>query len=219
VIRIRYAKEGPARYLSGLELQSLWGRVFRRAGLPLAYTQGFNPAPKLSLSPALPVGAESECEYLEGEFSLPVPAAEVLAKLPAHLPAGIRLLEAKGVPPGTPRLSDYDLACRYLLRPVPPARLPAGVTPEDASGKLSSFRAEERHPMVIVRESLVSEVDLKPLVADFGVNPDGIFITILQGTGKGVRPLEAAAALLGIPLPPENFIPRKVSAEFRSRRG
>ncbi len=219
VIRIRYAKEGPARYLSGLEIQSLWGRVFRRAGLPLAYTQGFNPAPKLSLSPALPVGAESECEYLEGEFSLPVPADEALAKLPAHLPAGIRLLEAKGVPPGAPRLSDHDLACRYLLRPVPPAGLPDGVTAEAASGKLSAFRAGERHPVAIVRESQVIEVDLKPLVADFGVNPDGIFITILQGTGKGVRPLEAAAALLGVPLRPEDFIPRKVSAEFRSRRG
>jgi radical SAM-linked protein len=185
----------------------------------MAYSQGFNPAPKISLSPALPVGAESGCEYLEGEFSLPVPAADVLAKLPAHLPAGIRLLEAKGVPPGTPRLSDYDLACRYLLRPVSPGRMPEGVTAEAASERLSAFRAAERHPMAIVRESQVSEVDLKPLVADFGVNPDGIFITILQGTGKGVRPLEAAAALLGVPLPPEGFIPRKVSAELRSRRG
>jgi radical SAM-linked protein len=218
-VRIRYAKEGPARYLSGLEIQSLWGRVFRRAGLPLAYSQGFNPAPKISLSPALPVGVESGCEYLEGEFALPVPAAEVLAKLPAHLPAGIRLLEAKGVPPGALRLSDYDLACRYLLRPVPPGRMPEGVTPEAASARLSAFRAAERHTMAVVRESQVSELDLKPLVADFGVNPDGIFITILQGTGKGVRPLEAAAALLGVPLPPEGFIPRKVSAEFRSRRG
>jgi hypothetical protein len=62
-------------------------------------------------------------------------------------------------------------------------------------------------------------VDLKPLVADFGVNPDGIFITILQGTGKGIRPLEAASALLGVPLHPDRFIARKVSAEFRSRRG
>jgi radical SAM family uncharacterized protein/radical SAM-linked protein len=218
-IRIRYAKEGPARYLSGLEIQSLWGRVFRRAGLPLAYSQGFNPAPKISLSPALPVGVESECEYLEGEFSLPVPIPEVLAKLPAHLPAGIRLLEAKGVPPGTPRMSDYDLACRYLLRPVSPGRMPEGVTPEAASERLSEFRAAERHTMAVVRERQVVEVDLKPLVADFGVNPDGIFITILQGSGKGVRPLEAAASLLGVPLTPETFIPRKVSADFRSRRG
>jgi radical SAM-linked protein len=219
VVRIRYAKEGPARYLSGLEIQSLWGRIIRRAGLPLSYSRGFNPAPKLSLSPALPVGAESDCEYLEGEFALPVPAAEVAAKLPAHLPPGIRLLEASGVPPGSPRLSDRDLACRYVLRPVPPAALPEALTPEVVSGKRTAFRAGDRHPVTVSRENQVSEVDLKPLVADFGVNPDGIFITILQGTGKGVRPLEAASALLGVPLPPDRFIARKVSAEFRDRRG
>jgi len=51
------------------------------------------------------------------------------------------------------------------------------------------------------------------------VNPDGISITIIQGTGKGVRPVEAAAALLGVPLSPDGFIPRKVSAELIPRRG
>jgi hypothetical protein len=73
--------------------------------------------------------------------------------------------------------------------------------------------------MVLVRENQVSELDLKPLVSDFGVNEEGIFITILQGTGKGVRPQEAAASLLGIPLPPGTLTPRKVSADLRTRRG
>jgi len=218
-VRVSYAKEGPAKYLSGLEIQSLWGRVFRRAGLPLAYSQGFNPAPKISLSPALPVGAESDCEYLEAEFSLPVPAAEVAAKLPPHLPAGIRLTEARGIPPGSPRLSDFDLSCTYVLRPVPPHALPEGVTAERARERLAAFRAASLHPMVLVRESQVSELDLKPLVSDFGVNEEGIFITILQGTGRGVRPQEAAASLLGIPLPPGTLTPRKVSADLRTRRG
>jgi len=219
VVRIAYAKEGPAKYLSGLEIQSLWGRVFRRAGLPLAYSLGFNPAPKLSLSPALPVGAESDCEYLEAEFSLPVPAAELRAKLPPHLPAGVRITEAKGIPSGSPRLSDFDLRCTYVLRPVPPRALPDGITPELARERLAAFRAAKDHTMAVVRESQVSEVDLKPLVEDFGVNGQEIFITILQGTGKGVRPLEAAASLLGIPLPQGILNSRKVSAELRNRRG
>jgi hypothetical protein len=70
-----------------------------------------------------------------------------------------------------------------------------------------------------VREGRVSEIDLKPIVPTFGVNAEGISVTIIQGTGKGVRPLEAAASLLGVPLPPERFIPRKVSAELIHRRG
>ncbi|MBP2683402.1 MAG: radical domain iron-sulfur cluster-binding oxidoreductase, DUF2344-containing [Deltaproteobacteria bacterium] len=129
VVRLAYAKEGPAKYLSGLEIQSLWGRVFRRAGLPLAYSQGFNPSPKLSLSPALAVGAESDCEFLEAEFNLPVAAADVPARLAPNLPAGIRVTFASGVPPGSPRLSDFDIASIWSLRPVAPSLLPEEVTP------------------------------------------------------------------------------------------
>ncbi len=219
VVRLSYAKEGPAKYLSGLEIQSLWGRVFRRAGLPLAYSQGFNPSPKLSLSPALAVGAGSDVEFLEAEFTLPVPAADVPVKLAPHLPAGIRVTGASGVPPGSPRLSDFDIASDWILRPVPPFLPPEEVTPELAAERLAAFRASDRHPLVIAREDRTSEIDLKPIVRTFGVIPDGIYITIIQGTGKGVRPLEAAASLLGVPLSPERFTPGKVSAELILRRG
>jgi radical SAM family uncharacterized protein/radical SAM-linked protein len=219
VVRISYAKEGPAKYLSGLEIQSLWGRVFRRAGLPLAYSQGFNPSPRLTLSPALAVGAESAAEFLEAEFSLPVRAADVPVRLSPHLPAGIRVAAASAVPPGSPRLSDFDIASDWILRPLPPHSLPAQVTPELAEDRLAAFRASERHLLAVAREDRTAQVDLKPIVRTFGVNSDGISITIIQGTGKGVRPLEAAASLLGVPLPPERFIPGKVSAELIPRRG
>ncbi|GAB4229152.1 MAG: TIGR03960 family B12-binding radical SAM protein [Deltaproteobacteria bacterium] len=219
VVRISYAKEGPAKYLSGLEIQSLWGRVFRRAGLAPAYSRGFNPSPNLSLSPALAVGAESDCEFLEAEFPRPVPAADVPAKLSPHLPAGIRVTGAKAVPPGSPRLSAFDIVSSWSVRPVPPHRLPEGATPESAAERLAAFRAADRHMLAVTREDRTYEIDLKPVVATFGVNGDGISITIIQGTGKGVRPLEAAASLLRVPLPPERFIPRKVSAELVPRRG
>ncbi len=219
VVRITYAKEGPAKYLSGLEIQSLWGRCLRRAGLPLAYSQGFNPAPRLSLSAALAVGTESGCEFLEAEFALPVVASELPSLLPPHLPAGVRILEARNVPPGSPRLSEFDLASTYALRPMPPFALPEPLTPEYAGERLAAFRTADSAPLALVRENQVTEVDLRPIVRNFGVNQDGIFITIIQGTGKGVRPLEAAAHLLGVPLSPERFAPRKISAELLPRRG
>jgi hypothetical protein len=165
------------------------------------------------------VGAESDVEFLEAEFTLPVPAADVPVKLAPHLPAGIRVTRASGVPPGAPRLSDFDIASGWLLRPVPPFPLPGEVTPKLAAERLASFAASERHPLVLTREDRTSEIDLKPIVRTFGVNTDGISITIIQGTGKGVRPLEAAASLLGVRLSSERFIPRKVSAELIPRRG
>jgi radical SAM-linked protein len=219
VVRIVYAKEGPAKYLSGLEIQSLWGRSLRRAGLPVSYSQGFNPAPRLSLAPALAVGTDSDCEFIEAEFSLPVVASELPSILPPHLPAGVRVVSARMVPPGTPRLSDFDMASTYSLSPLPGLPLPEEATPERAAERLAAFRASERFPLTLVRESQATEVDLRPLVGDFGVNEEGIFIRIIQGTGKGVRPAEAAAAILGAALSPDRLVIRKVSAELIPRKG
>jgi len=165
------------------------------------------------------VGTESADEYLEAEFSLPVPASELMQRLPPHLPAGVRLLDALTVAPGSPRLSDFDMASTYLLWPVPPATLPGELTPERAAARLAEFTAAPQVRMPLLRESQVSEVDLRPIVRNFGVNEDGIFITIIQGTGKGVRPLEAAAHLLSVALAPERFAPVKISAELLPRRG
>jgi radical SAM-linked protein len=219
VVRIAYAKEGPAKYLSGLEIQSLWGRSLRRAGLPIAYSQGFNPAPKISMGPALAVGTDSAREFLEAEFTLPVAAPELPKALAPHLPAGVRVIEAKTVPPGSPRMSDCDLASDYVLRPLPGHPLPEEASPSRAAERFAAFRAAEAFPVALVREAQVIELDLKPLVDDFRVNDEGIFIRIIQGTGKGVRPVEAAAALLGAPLSPDRLVVRKVSAELIPRRG
>jgi radical SAM-linked protein len=218
IVRIRYTKEGPARYLSGLEVQSLWGRSLRRAGFPVAYSQGFNPAPRLAFSHALPVGTESLAEFVEAEFRLPVPPAEVRKKLPPFLPRGISVGEARQVPPGAPRISDFDLSCCYAILPVLPHRMPEEITPERAEEAWQAFRASREFPMTVEKEGSRSEIDLKALVTNFLVNGEGFFITIVHGTGKGARPLDAAGTILGTLLPPDRFSAKKLSAELIPRR-
>ena len=63
--RLRYARFGPARFASHLDLGRALGRALRRAALPVAYSQGFHPLPKMAFGPPLPVGVESEAEFLE----------------------------------------------------------------------------------------------------------------------------------------------------------
>ncbi len=218
VARIRYTKEGPARYLSGLEVQSLWGRSLRRAGFPVTYSRGFHPAPRLSFSPALPVGTESLAEFVEAEFFLPVSETEIDEELPTHLPRGISLREVRVLPPASPRISDFDLSCRYAIAPVPPDRMPEAITADAGKRAWRAFLARGEYPLAVEREGGRSQIDLAPLVADFLVNEDAVFITIVQGTGKGVRPLDAAAAILGTGLPPGRFSATKVSVELIPRR-
>lgn len=217
IVRLRFSKEGPARYLSGLELQSIWARVLRRAGMPVAYSRGFHPQPRLSFSPALPVGTESLAEFVEAEFTLPVPASDLIATVPEHLPAGIRLLDARRLPPLGPFISDFDLVCEYRIAPGPDASFPPEVTPERVEAARASFLAAGTFPLVTEKEGKRSEVDLRRLVPDFGMIGEELSITIVHGTGKGARPLDAASALLGVDLPPAQYSTRKVSAEPRPR--
>ncbi len=218
VVRIRYSKEGPARHLSGLEIQSLWGRILRRAKLPVAYSQGFNPVPRLSFSPALPVGTGSLAEFVEAEFSLPVPAGEVEKIDPAVLPAGIRILSAAIVPPGSPRLSEFDLACTYRIDPLPGRSFPAGTDPERVARAAESLRNSSAFPVTVMREDGPREIDIAPLASNFLMKDGALFITIIHGTGKGVRPLDAAAGILGIPLPADRFAATKTTSDPVPRR-
>jgi radical SAM-linked protein len=96
-ILIRYSRLGPAAYLSQLEIQRIFDRALRRAGLPLAFSRGFHPLPLLSFGRALPVGVESESEwfslYLRASCSVP----DVPAALNAGLPRGLAVLSAESL--------------------------------------------------------------------------------------------------------------------------
>jgi radical SAM-linked protein len=66
-IRMKFSKTGRIRFLSHLDFMTLFHRAAVRAGVAIAFSQGFNPHPKISFGPALPVGMESESEYLDME--------------------------------------------------------------------------------------------------------------------------------------------------------
>ena len=91
MLRALFQKTGNAVYISHLDLMRLFQRSFKRAGLPLTHTKGFNPRPSVSIALPLSVGVESQCELLdfdlEGE---PVPEEEILRRLNACLVPGVK---------------------------------------------------------------------------------------------------------------------------------
>ncbi|MBU1742372.1 MAG: TIGR03936 family radical SAM-associated protein, partial [Proteobacteria bacterium] len=96
--RFEITKEGPARFLGHLEYQEAVIRTLRRAEVRLRHSQGFHPLPKVSLSPALPVGLESYCEAVVVEFLPPPPTVgQVIERFNHHAPEGIRLLSGRPV--------------------------------------------------------------------------------------------------------------------------
>ncbi|RMH02043.1 MAG: DUF2344 domain-containing protein [Planctomycetota bacterium] len=99
---VEFAKVGPARFLSHLDLQAAFERALRRARLPLAWSEGFQPRPRLQFEEALPLGWSSERERLWVELRRPYPSASAARGLARVLPAGLELLRVYPAP-GRPR--------------------------------------------------------------------------------------------------------------------
>lgn len=93
-IRIRYAKRGPLRFTSHRDFARAFERAIQRAAVPIAYSQGFTPHPKISYASAAPTGVASEAEYLEIGLRTPVDPAELIRALDAALSPGLDIVEA-----------------------------------------------------------------------------------------------------------------------------
>ena len=92
-LRVRYAKRGRLRFTSHRDFSRAFERAIVRARVPMAYSSGFNPHPRISYAGASPTGAASEAEYLEIGLAREVDPAEVLAALDEALPTGLDVLE------------------------------------------------------------------------------------------------------------------------------
>ncbi|CAM5456792.1 TIGR03936 family radical SAM-associated protein [Streptomyces griseomycini] len=131
-IRLRYTKRGRLRFTSHRDFQRAFERALRRAEVPMAYSAGFTPHPKVSYANAAPTGTGSEAEYLEIALTEPRDPERLRALLDESLPAGLDVIEA--VEARTPGLADRLTASVWELRLD-------GVAPEDARRAVDAFTA------------------------------------------------------------------------------
>ena len=89
--RIQFTKFGDMKYVSHLDLIRLFTRIFHRAELPLKYSEGYNPHPKMAVLLPLSVGFESSCEYIDVEFKEGVSMLDCMKKLKGKLPLGMEI--------------------------------------------------------------------------------------------------------------------------------
>ncbi|MFI5491666.1 TIGR03936 family radical SAM-associated protein [Actinoplanes sp. NPDC051859] len=133
-IRIRYAKRGPLRFTSHRDFARAFERALRRAGVPIAFSQGFTPHPKISYASAAPTGVGSEAEYLEIGLQAEVDPTALRAALDAALSPGLDVLDAVAASEGS--LADRIDASQWRLE------LPE-ISPEVAAKAVDAFLAAE----------------------------------------------------------------------------
>ena len=117
-VRLRYSKLGKVRFTSHRDTARIWERAIRRAELPVSYTEGFSPHPRLSFGLALSTGHESLGEYLDVDLELPdaeIDLDAVVARFDPTLPAGFAVQGAAVVEPGTTSLQEAVTSCVWRM--------------------------------------------------------------------------------------------------------
>ena len=116
-VRLRYTKAGKVRWTSHRDLARMFERAFRRTQLPIAYSGGFAPRPKVSFGLALPTGAESEAEYLDLELieGTTVDLETLPARLSDALPVGVEVNAAAVIDDGAPSLQEAVSSCVWRV--------------------------------------------------------------------------------------------------------
>lgn len=194
-LRIAYSKVGDAKYIAHLDLMRVFERALRRAGIAMAYTEGFNPRPKISFGFALAVGTEGEQEYVDIEVRCDLDLGETLSRLQEQLPPGIRLLQGRTLSAGTKPLMAVLNAASYRISapmalPVQPERLQEAVRLWLAREQVIYSRYTKKGPL---------DKDIRPWIKSLTGQVDGeeiIFeLEIEMGNAGSVRPEEVMASL------------------------
>lgn len=192
-VRLRFTKQGKVRWTSHRDVARMWERALKRAELPVAYSEGFSPRPRVSFGLALSTGHESLAEYLDVDVVGDVDVDALPPLLTPALPVGLTVTAAGVLGPGAPSLQQDVTSCSWL---VTLAEVEAGEV-VDAVGRLLAA------PEVVVRrerKGQASDDDIRPavLVLTTSVDDDGAVVlgADLATAGRSLRPAELVGALI-----------------------
>ncbi|MBV9281862.1 MAG: DUF2344 domain-containing protein, partial [Chloroflexi bacterium] len=202
-VRFRFSKLGKVRWTSHRDLARMWERALRRAQLPVAYTGGFTPRPKVSFGLALPTGHESLAEYLDVELvTADLDVLTLPARLSPALPAGIDVSAAAVVDAQAGSLQENVASCSWELEAVgaPPAEVEELLAGALAAGSLVINR--ERKGASVrddVRPAILSAhvAGTPPCIAEGFVDhsPGALVMAELATRPRTLRPAELLTAL------------------------
>lgn len=204
-VRVRYEKSGKLRFISAIDFGRVWERVLRKADLPIAFSEGFTPRPRISFADALPLGYASTGEYAELAFAVPLILGQAIGALNVAFPHGLAVLDAVEVVEGAPKLatllraSCWDVAYPdgggLAPRKTSPDPLVRRETPPDPLAEaIDAVRAAEALPTQRERKGTPVTVDLRPAIHQISRCGAHVRVT-LHHVEPLVRPMQVHLAL------------------------
>lgn len=194
-IRVTYQKDGALLYTSTLDVQTLWERSVRRAGLKLQYSQGFHPQPRIQIANPLPLGIVGERELIDIWLMEEEKPDEIVKRLNGALPEGMRVSQVEAVEETGPSLPKQIDASEYRVDLLNSA---------ETFVKLQQLAEEMLSKATLPRVRNRKAYDLRPLIQELSVRENtagstAIFLKMPSNSSQTGRPEEVLAEL-GIPL-------------------
>jgi radical SAM-linked protein len=206
-LRVHYAKRGRLRFSSHRDFQRAFERALRRSAVPMAYSAGFSPHPKVSYAGAAPTGIASEAEYLEIGLAQRCDPERLRAALDASLPPDLDVIELVEVAPPPPNVKAESLSDR-LEASVWELLLP-GVDPSVAQAAVTAFLAADRAEVSRMTKNGLRTFDARAAVVRLEAGPDpragegtsgpcAILRLVVRHVTPAVRPDDVLAGLASI---------------------
>ena len=172
-IRVKFGKNGMSRFTGQLDLIRIFDRTFRRSGIPVAYTQGFHPHPKMSFGPSLPLGMKSIAEYVD--FSLSAHHPDIESALREGFPEGFSLIDLLAIPEKTESLNEIIRFAEYGVKYM---------IDDTARSKIEKTLESESIPVERWTKKGTKTVDIRPGIVDIHIEDDRSGFTMLLSLEK-----------------------------------
>jgi radical SAM family uncharacterized protein/radical SAM-linked protein len=195
VYRLEYSRLDAVRFLSHLEMIQVFFRALQRARVEVLFSQGFNPTPRVSFSPALPVGTESTAEFFDVELSRPLADHETfLRRLNRQLPTGIEVHRVVLLPANSSTKHKGPLLFGYEIT------LPRTLSAEEKS-RAQRFLEAESFVVSLMKKGKPRQHDVRPQVKTLTIKSDDtVHLQLLHEDGRaGAKPLDLLQAVFAMP--------------------
>ncbi len=196
-LRVRFKRGDSVKFISHLDIIRLWHRALRRAGIDLAYSEGFNPHPRIALAAPLALGITSDAELMDIFINRHISPHSFTALVGRQLPPGIEILQVCLVAPTLPALQSQVRFAEYIVE--------VGGAAGDVAAAIASLLDKEHLPWQHQRDTGTRSYDLRPLIDDLWLaswHDDGgaIGMRLRCGSNGSGRPEQVVKALgLGEP--------------------
>lgn len=193
-LRVTFTRGDELKYITHLDLMRFWERALRRAGVPVAYSEGFSPHAQISLAAPLPVGTTSEAELMDVFLEQRMTPRQLIERVSPQLPQAVQVRAVEEVGLSLPalqaavRFAEYDVDVDAAAAP-------------DAEAAVATFLATASVPWQHMREDEVRQYDIRALVDAIGLSrPDGAAVRLrmrLRNDNAGSGRADQVVAALG----------------------